>query len=51
MVSCVSEIHNIGLMPPVLNETYICLIQKVSCPQKITEFRLISLCNVVYKIV
>lgn len=51
MVSCVSEILNIGVMPPVLNETYICLIPKVSCPQKITEFRLISLCNVVYKIV
>lgn len=51
MVSCVSEILNIGLMPLVLNETYICLIPKVSCPQKITEFRLISLCNVVYKIV
>ena len=51
MVSCVSEILNIGVMPPVLNETYICLIPKFSCPQKITEFRLISLCNVVYKIV
>ena len=23
----------------------------MNCPQKITEFRLISLCNVVYKIV
>lgn len=38
-------------MPTCLNETYICLISKVNCPQKITEFRPISLCNVVYKIV
>ena len=50
MVNCVSEILNTGVMPQSLNETYICLIPKVSCPQKITEFRPISLCNVVYKI-
>lgn len=38
-------------MPRSLNETYICLIPKVKCPQKITEFYPISLCNVIYKIV
>ena len=38
-------------MPNGLNSTYICLILKVKCPQKITEFQLISLCNVIYKIV
>ena len=50
VVSCVSEILNTGVMPSGLNETYICLILKVSYPQKITEFLPINLCNVVYKI-
>lgn len=37
-------------MPRLLNFTFIVLILKVSSPRKITEFRPISLCNVVYKI-
>ena len=42
---------NTGIMPPGLNETFICLIPKVNSPQKITEFHPISLCNVSYKII
>ena len=34
-----------------MNDTYICLILKVKSPQKITEFRPISLCNVVYRLI
>lgn len=34
IVSCVSQILNTGVMPPRLNETYICLIPKLSCPQR-----------------
>uniref|UniRef100_A0A803P4U9 Reverse transcriptase domain-containing protein n=1 Tax=Cannabis sativa TaxID=3483 RepID=A0A803P4U9_CANSA len=34
-----------------LNETLICLIPKTKHPTKISEFRPISLCNVVYKVV
>ena len=34
-----------------LNDTYICLIPKVKCPQKIIEFWPTSLCNDIYKIV
>lgn len=34
-----------------INETYMCLIPKVKHPQKITEFRPISLCNMFYKII
>lgn len=51
MLSCVSQILSTGVMPLGLNETYICLIPKFTCPQMITEFHPISLCNVVYKIV
>ena len=47
----VIQILRTGIMPIRLNDTYICLIPKVNSPQKITEYRLISLCNVVYKIV
>ena len=50
-MSCVSQIPDTSVMPPELNETYICLIPKISCPQKIIDFRPISLCNIAYKIV
>ena len=49
VISCVLEVLNLGVLPCKLNETYICLIPMVASPQKITEFRPISLCNVVYK--
>ena len=39
------------VMPCGINETYICLIPKVKSPQKIMEFRPISLCNVIYKLI
>ena len=51
VVNSVLQTLRIGVMPNGLNETFICLIPKVNCLQKITEFRPISLCNVVYKIV
>ena len=51
MVNCVLSSLNSGRMPCRLNETYICLIPKVKSPQKITKFRLISLCNMVYKLI
>lgn len=34
-----------------LNHTYIALISKVKKPRKMTEFRPISLCNVIYGII
>lgn len=34
-----------------LNHTYIALIPKIEKPRKVIEFRLISLCNVVYRII
>ena len=51
VIDCVLHTLNTGVMPPGLNETFICLIPKVKSPQKITEFRPISLCNVSYKII
>ena len=51
VIKCVLQSLNSGCLLSGLNETYICIIPKVRCPQKITEFRPISLCNVIYKIV
>ena len=51
VVNCVLSFLNSGRMPCRLNGTYICLIPKVKSPQKITEFRPISLCNVVYRLI
>lgn len=34
-----------------LNHTYIALISKVKKPRKMTKFRPISLCNVIYRII
>ena len=51
VVNSVLSSLNSGRMPCRLNETYICLIPNVRPTQKITKFKLISLCNVVYKLI
>ena len=51
VTNCVLQALNTGTMPKDINKTYICLIPKTKNPQKITEFRPISLCNVIYKLI
>jgi hypothetical protein len=47
----VLSILNSGHMNEDFNSTYIALIPKIKNPTSVTEFRPISLCNVLYKIV
>ena len=51
--NCVLQVLNSGVMPKGINDTYIyiCLIPKTKNPQKITEYRPINLCNVIYKLI
>ena len=45
------EFFTTGVMPDGVNDTSIVLIPKVPHPRELKDFRPISLCNVVYKIV
>lgn len=51
VINYVLDVLNAGVLPSSLNETYTCLIPKVKNPQKITKFKPISLCNIIYKII
>ncbi|XP_073362462.1 uncharacterized protein [Aegilops tauschii subsp. strangulata] len=51
IIAEVSEFFATGIMPEGVNSTTIVLIPKVDNPKMMTEFRPISLCNVVYKII
>lgn len=44
----VLDFLNLGVIPQKFNETHIFFILKVKEPKKVTEFRLISLCNMAY---
>lgn len=50
ITSCVLNFLNNKCLPRMLYFTFIVLIPKVNSPRKISEFKPISLCNVVYKI-
>ena len=51
VVLAVLDFLNNGNMPPEINHTNIVLIPKVQNPERMSEFRPISLCNVIYKII
>ena len=42
---------NIGVVSKSINTTFIALIPKILEPKKVFDFRLISLCNVIYKLI
>jgi hypothetical protein len=42
---------NLKTVPEGWNDTTIILIPKVDSPEKVTQFRPISLCNVIYKVI
>ena len=49
--NCILQTLNTGIMPRGINDTYICMIPKTKNPLKITDYRPISLCNVIYKLI
>lgn len=48
--TCLHILNKGGNIVP-LNHTYIALIPKVQKPREVNEFILISLCNVIYRII
>ena len=48
--TCLHILNDQGTIAP-LNHTYIALIPKIAKPRKVTDYRPISLCNVIYRIV
>ncbi|GAU10788.1 hypothetical protein TSUD_424840, partial [Trifolium subterraneum] len=51
VVRLISTTFEIGIFPQSLSETLIALIPKTNCPNNFKEFRPISLCNTVYKLI
>ena len=51
VIAAALSVLNSGTMPENLNHTYIALIPKTKSPEKAKDFRPISLCNVLYKII
>ena len=51
VVTTVLDYLNSGIMLPAVNHTHIVMIPKVKSPEKMFDFRPISLCNVIYKII
>jgi hypothetical protein len=47
----ISVAFETGEFPQSLSETLVALIPKVDCPTNFKEFRPISLCNTVYKLI
>ena len=47
VLSCLTS----SVIPLSINRTFITLIPKVKSPLKVSEFRPISLCNIIYKLV
>ena len=51
VTNAVLDYFNSGVMDLTINHTHIVLIPKIKSPKKMFDFRPISLCNVIYKII
>ena len=51
VVNAVLDFLNTSHLDPDLNYTHIVLIPKIKSPERMSDFRPISLCNVIYKII
>ncbi|KAL8126011.1 hypothetical protein AgCh_013344 [Apium graveolens] len=51
VIRCCQTFMNTGELPQAANKTVVCLIPKIKNPQKVTDLRPISLCNVLIRIV
>jgi hypothetical protein len=51
VIAGVQDFFSSGIMPGGVNDTNIVLIPKVQHPGKLKDFRPISLCNVIYKVI
>ena len=47
----IKEIFRHGVVPSYLNETFIALIPKCQNPESLSNYRPISLCNSIYKVI
>ena len=50
VIQTVLDFLNNGVAPPKFHETHIVLIPKIKNPERVTDYRHISLCNVAYKL-
>lgn len=51
VLPAVKDFFHTGVMPEGVNSTSIVLVPKISNPTKISDYRPISLCNVIYKVI
>ncbi|WVZ51469.1 hypothetical protein U9M48_002614 [Paspalum notatum var. saurae] len=51
VIEAIQNFFETGIMPDGINETKIVLIPKLAFPETLKDFRPISLCNVLYKVV
>jgi hypothetical protein len=51
VIHAVREFFATGIMPPGINDTTIVLIPKLNNQEELKDFRPISLCNVIYKVI